>query len=112
MKRKGQTPPDHLSDAAKRWWKSVVTDYELEPHHLKLLALACESWDRTQQARAILDREGICVTDDRKNVRAHPAVAIEKDSRIAFARLVRELDLDTEGPSDARRPPPLRSNRG
>ena len=87
-------------------------DFDLEEHHRHLLHLACEAWDRCQQARAILDADGVVFKDDRGNIRAHPAVAIEKDARTGFARLVRELDLDTEPPVPGRsRPPALRSNR-
>ncbi|CAN7517096.1 P27 family phage terminase small subunit [Mesorhizobium caraganae] len=111
MKRRGPNPPEHLSDQAKTWWRGVVQDYVLEPHHLRLLQLAAEAWDRAQQARAVIDKEGITTTDDRKNVRAHPAVGIEKDARTGFARLVRELDLDVELPPNRSRPPGLRSNR-
>lgn len=113
MKRQGPAAPSHLSEPARKWWRSVVTDYALEPHHLHLLRLTCESWDRGQEAREVLATSGIMVTDDRGNIRAHPAVAVEKDSRTAFARLLRELDLDTEPPARAAsRPPSLRSNRG
>ena len=46
-------------------------------------------------------------------LRPHPCVAIERDSRLAVARLVRELDLDVEPPvSERRGPPPIFSNRG
>lgn len=111
MQRRGPTPPDHLSTEAKSWWRAVHRDFDLEEHHRHLLHLACEAWDRCQQARAILDAEGPVFKDDRGNVRAHPAIGIEKDARTGFARLVRELDLDTEPPPSRSRPPALRSNR-
>jgi len=78
-----------------------------------LLQAAGEAWDRYQQARTALAEHGLTFTDDKGMVRARPEAAIERDSRIAFARLIRELDLDTDGPAEPRsRPPALRSNRG
>ncbi|MBX3515228.1 MAG: hypothetical protein KF748_01160 [Xanthobacteraceae bacterium] len=104
--------PEHLAEATRKWWQSVVKQYELEPHHLRLLQLAGESWDRSQEARLLIAKDGVTFRDDRGNIRANPAVAIERDSRIGFARLLRELDLDVEPPSANSRPPALRSNRG
>lgn len=104
--------PDHLSNEAATWWQSVVSDFALEPHHLRLLQAACETWDRLQQARrALADHGGLTFTDERGKISAHPAVAIERDSRIALARLIRELDLDAEPPAARSRPPALHSNR-
>lgn len=104
-------PPAHLGDDTRRWWASVTGDYQLEPHHLRLLQLACEAWERAQQAREILARDGITAVNDRGVTVAHPCVQIEKDARTGFARLVRELDLDTEAPRTERvGPPSLRSN--
>ena len=114
MTKRSPEPPQHLSASCSTWWKTVVTDFKLEDHHLRLLQLACEAWDRCQQAREILARESITFRDDRENIRPHPAITIEKDARTAFARLVRELDLDTEPPvpTGRSRPPALASNRG
>ncbi len=104
-------PPAHLRPETANWWRSVLDDYQLEPHHLRLLHLACESWDRCQQAREEIDRDGLTIRTGDGGLKAHPAVAIERDARLAFARLVRELDLDAGAPSEARRPPSLASNR-
>lgn len=112
MKKRKPKPPEHLQPATAAWWKAVVEDYELEPHHLRLLQLAGESWDRCQAARAVLDADGISYTDRFGAPRARPEVAVERDARVAFARLIRELDLDVEPPSQERaRPPSLRSIR-
>lgn len=105
-------PPEHLSADAAAWWREVCRDYSLEGHHLRLLQAAAESWDRMQQARAELAAHGsLTFKDERGTVRAHPAEAIERNARIGFARLVRELDLDAGPPAESRRPPALVSNR-
>jgi P27 family predicted phage terminase small subunit len=105
-------PPTHLSTSAADWWRAVLDAYVLQQHHLRLLQLACEAWDRAQQAREVLAKDGLLVGTE-GGMRAHPCIAIERDSRLAVARLVRELDLDTEPPaSDHIRPPALFSNRG
>lgn len=96
--------PEHLQPGTRRWWAKICRTYALESHHLRLLTLAGEAWDRGQEARALVTKEGLLTLDRFGQARAHPAVAIERDSRIAFARLVRELGLDTEGPPEARPP--------
>jgi P27 family predicted phage terminase small subunit len=106
-------PPAHLSPSAAEWWRSTVERYVLEEHHLRLLRLCCEAWDRAQEAREQLAREGMTTPTRDGGLRAHPCVAIERDARLAVARLVRELDLDTEPlASDRVGPPAIFSNRG
>lgn len=99
-------PPRHLSTATTKWFRSVVADFDLADHHLHLLTLACEARDRAEQARIILEKEGVTILDRFGVPKAHPAVAIERDSRIAFARLLRELGL-SDGDAEAPRPPRL-----
>jgi P27 family predicted phage terminase small subunit len=111
MPNKTIKAPSHLTAESAEWWRSVHSDYDLEPHHNRLLTLACEAFDRCGQARALIDNEGPVTRTSDGGMKAHPAVAIERDSRLAFARLLRELDLDTEPPAERNRPPALRSNR-
>ena len=110
---KNPPAPSHLQENNRRWYRSVVRDYQLEPHHLKLLQAAAEAWDRLGQAREQIAKDGLVVTGSEGSLKAHPCVGIERDSRLAFARLIRELDLDVEAPGSTRSaPPPLRSNNG
>ena len=97
--------PKHLERATKAWWRALVDEYELEAHHVRLLTLAAQAWDRAEQARVILAKEGLTYKDRFEQPRARPEVAIERDGRIAFARLLRELALDVEPPRDGPRPP-------
>jgi phage terminase small subunit len=96
-------PPGHLRVATRRWFASVVADFDLEPHHRRLLTLAAEAWDRGQAAREIVDRDGMTYDDRFGQPKARPEIAIERDSRIGFARLIRELGLDVEPPPEAPR---------
>ena len=104
-------PPSHLSKEIAGWWRRVVSEFELEEHHRLLLTAASQAWDRMTQAREAIAAFGLCYIDDKGTVRSRPEVAIERDSRLAFARLLRELDLDCAAPSPER-PPALGSNRG
>lgn len=112
MAEKAQKPPAHLSAAARKFFRGVVEDYSLDEHHVKLLVLACEALDRGEQARVTLAAEGITFVDRFGSPRAHPCVAIERDSRTAYARLLRELALDFGEEDTASRPPALADNRG
>jgi P27 family predicted phage terminase small subunit len=105
-------PPGHLSASAQEWWKSTVETYILQEHHLRLLQLCLEAWDRAQEAREAITRDGLMIPGREGGMRPHPAVAIERDARIAVSRLVRELDLDAEPPASDRGPPAIFSNRG
>ena len=105
-----QKPPAHLRKATAIWWNAVVSEYDLESHHLRLLQKACESFDRSEQAREAIAKHGLTFDDRFGAPHARPECAIERDSRLAFARLVREIGLDVSPPSDSR-PNSLPANR-
>lgn len=98
-------PPTHLRQPTAKWFRSVTTDFDLDPHHIRLLTLAAEAWDRGQAAREVVDREGMTFLDRFGSPKPRPELAIERDSRIGFARLLRELALDgVDGPEAPRAP--------
>ena len=103
------TPPKHLRPETAAWWKQVVPEYDLESHHLRLLTKACEAWDRSDEAREAIAKHGSVLKTDLVRP-ARPEIAIERDSRLAFARLVRELGIDVAQPVESR-PLSLRANR-
>lgn len=98
-------PPAHLRPESSEWFREVVSEYDLERHHLILLVSACESLDRATQAREAIAKHGAVFTDRYGQPRARPEVQIERDSRTQFARLLRELGLDLAGPESDVRPP-------
>jgi P27 family predicted phage terminase small subunit len=95
---KSKAAPKHLRAQTRQWWSQVVSDYELQPHHERLLTLAAEAWDRVQQARELVEVEGI-TPQNGKTRKLHPALALERDSMILFARMLRELNLDIDTPA-------------
>jgi P27 family predicted phage terminase small subunit len=103
-------PPKHLRKATADWWAEVLSDYDLDSHHVRLLTKACEAFDRSEQAREALLKHGLTFEDRFGSPHARPECAIERDSRLAFARLVREIGLDVSPPSESR-PNSLPANR-
>lgn len=99
-----RSAPKHLQPATAAWWRGVLRDFDLDEHHVRLLTLAAESWDRAQEARERLVADGAYYVDRFHQPKSHPAIGVERDARLAFARLLRELDLDAEAPADVRTP--------
>jgi phage terminase small subunit len=104
-------PPNHLRPETKKWFSSVLEEYDLEDHHVRLLTLACESWDRATLAREAIAEYGLTYTDRFNSPRKRPEVSIAESATIGFARLTRELDLDCGSPATSAPPPALKSNR-
>ena len=96
---------DHLKPQTRQWVEDVVSEWTLSDHHIRLLLLAAESWDRCEQARKRILKNGLTFNDRFDQPKARPEIAIERDSRLAFARLIRELDLDTDVPPQSSRMP-------
>lgn len=100
-------PPAHLSRQSKAWWRRVIEDYELAAWQLRTLQAAAEAFDRMAEARARIAADGLTVEDRFGQTRVHPLIAVERDSRTAYMRAMRELALEVD-PPDEPRPPRVR----
>ena len=97
--------PTHLSPEMAAWWVQLTTLYEFEAHSLTVLEACAAAWDRYVEARQQIAAEGPTIIDNKGALRAHPAIGIERDARAAFARLVKDLGLETEPTVPALRKP-------
>ncbi len=98
--------PKYLKATTRTWLKGILGDYELEGHQVRLLIQAGECWDRITQAREAIERDGPYFTSSVGTPKAHPALSEERNNRVVFARLLRELNLGVEAPES--RPPTLK----
>jgi hypothetical protein len=78
----------------KRLWLAVFERKDLAAHEAVIFLKACEAHDRAEQARRVLKREGLIYNDRFGQPKSRPEVAIERDNRAAFAKLIRQLNLD------------------
>jgi phage terminase small subunit len=98
----GPKPPKDLSPSAKRVWQQPFDASEVDPVAEPLLHSFCQHWDTVQQARALLAKEGIILTEKTaaglEKRRAHPAVSVERDASAAMMRAWRLLGYDQAPP--------------
>lgn len=97
--------PGHLRPETRKWIRQIVDDFDLESHHFRVLVRTAEAWDRGEEAREAIAKDGITIADRYGVPKAHPAVGIERDARIHFFRGIRELALDgVDAPETPRMP--------
>ena len=91
-------PPTHLTPEAKRLWRQVNNEYELESNHLIVLKTALEAFDRLTEARVTIAAEGSTYETESGYIRPHPSLQIEKEARSGFLQAWRMLGFDMEPP--------------
>ena len=86
--------PAHLRPETQQWWETIARTHGIEEGRLHLLTAAGEAWDRHCEARETLAEVGMTYIDRFGQPHARPEVAIERDSRAAFVKIVKEMGLD------------------
>jgi hypothetical protein len=98
-----KTGPE-LSETMQKWAAWVRDTFSLEQHHEKILQLACQAFDRGQQARELLDRLGLTYQDRNNCPCVRPEAAVEARCRLDFSRLLKALGLSEETANPPGRP--------
>jgi P27 family predicted phage terminase small subunit len=89
--------PSNLSPEAQRWWRSIISEYGIsDGAGLLLLQQALEAFDRVRGAQAQIAQDGLVSRGSKRQARAHPLLAVERDSRAAMLASLRSLNLDLE----------------
>jgi phage terminase small subunit len=90
-------PPKGLSPAARRWWTRLRAGYGIDDDGgLAVLTEGAWAVHRAEEAKAIVDAEGLVTHDRWGQSKPHPAVATERDARGAVLRALKQLNLDLE----------------
>ncbi len=100
-------PPVHLTREGKAWFKKTAEEFCFETSaEWQLLEEAAGCLDRIRQCRERIAAEGLTVPTA-SGCKPHPCLAGERDFRILFSRLCRELRLGESAGDENNRPPRL-----
>ena len=94
-----------MSKAAQARWNKINAEWELGNTDLLVLESALEAFDRMRQAQRILKKAGLTTKDRFGQVKPHPGIGVERDSRAAWLRAIKQLGLDLEPVKPPGRPP-------
>jgi hypothetical protein len=95
MSARVPTPPSDLAarGRGRRFWKDVVSVWELSASELVLLAETCRGLDELDVLRRAIKREGYTVRGSEGQPRAHPALAELRQGRGELRRLLDALSI-------------------
>lgn len=104
MQKKPRTPAG-LSSEAQRWWKRIVSEYEIGDSGGRLvLQTMLEAFDTMRRAQAVLEAEGLNIIDRFGQKKVHPLCAVERDARGQVYAGLKALNLDLEPIKNIGRP--------
>lgn len=89
--------PENLSEEARQWWTRLAEEYGLDDTAgLLLLQTALEAFDRMRGAQKIVLDEGARIIDRFQQIKSHPLLTVERDSRAQMIQALKALNLDVE----------------
>lgn len=88
--------PAGLSLPARGLWLRLRDEYGIvDAGGLAVLEQAARCYDRAEEARRMLDREGVVTKDRWGQRKPHPAATVERDARAQLLAALRQLNIAT-----------------
>ncbi len=104
-------PPKGLDAAGRDLWRKVQTAFELDPHEVPGLLLACRQLDDVARLEALLDQDGLVTVGSTGQPRLSQIVAELRQSRLAASRLLEAVALPVEDAGTVATPAAKRAQR-
>ena len=111
MTRKEPSPPRDLGAAGHDLWRRVFDAFDLDPHELPGLLLACRQLDDVHLLEQQLESDGVVTTGSAGQPRLSAVVTELRQARLAAARLLDALALPVDGESGSSTPAVKRARR-
>lgn len=70
--------------AVKRFFRKIVSKFDLEAHELEILHGTCDCLQRFYEVREILDRDGLVFKTESGQIKKHPLAEVERQSWASF----------------------------
>jgi hypothetical protein len=85
--------PSHLEPKYRRIWNQILSGLEFSVSELQTLETGLDCLRRRDQARQILEREGLVMVSKSGTQHKHPAIEIEKIANAGWIAAFRALSL-------------------
>lgn len=93
MKEKRPKPPGFLPLQQRKLWQSIITNWNFNPAELATLEAGLSCLARREEARTLIQRDGLVVTSAAGTAHKHPAIEIEKIAHAGWIAAFRALGL-------------------
>jgi hypothetical protein len=85
--------PKGLGSHGRRFWKRVISTYQLRVDELILLESACKTIDRVQALDDAMEGQPLTTTGSMGQQREHPLLSEARQQRAYLNRTLAQLDL-------------------
>ena len=93
MARNSPKAPQYFELSIRKLWKAICEQYDFNAAELQVLETGLACLSRRNEARRLLDTEGLILKSASGTCHAHPAAVIEKQAHQGWIAAFRALGL-------------------